>query len=422
MTEKSTKSILFGVQKQQLKHLSSSDYKAIRELCFLSKNMYNVALYKIRQYYFTQKKFLGYNSNYHLCKYNENYNMLNCNSAQQIMKVVDRNFKSFFSLIEMAKKGEYQYKDIKLPGYLPKDGFFNLIFNEFNASKDKFTIPMSTTFKRLYGKVEIKIPSNLKSKLIKEIRILPKSDARFFEIQWVYEIEEFKGNLNKNNTLAIDLGVDNLCTCTINNGKAFIIDGKKLKSINQWVNKENSRLQSIKDKQKIKKTTKAQRKLWNKRSNRVNDSINKTVRVIIDYCLNNNIGSIVIGYNPTIKRKINLGKVNNQNFVNIPIGNLREKLTYQSQRYNINLIEQEESYTSKADFLANDSMPVYSTLDKKKYLFSGKRISRGQYKSSKDLILNADINGSFNIMRKANTKEINLNNRDYLNPIRIRIA
>ena len=101
---------------------------------------------------------------------------------------------------------------------------------------------------------------------------------------------------------------------------------------------------------------------------------------------------------------------------------MREKLTYQSQRYNINLIEQEESYTSKADFLANDSIPVYSTLDKRKYLFSGKRISRGQYKSSKDLILNADINGSFNIMRKANIKKINLNNRDYLNPLRIRIA
>ncbi|MBN4049369.1 transposase [bacterium AH-315-N14] len=192
--------------------------------------------------------------------------------------------------------------------------------------------------------------------------------------------------------------------------------------MNQWANKENSRLQSIKDKQKIKTTTKAQKKLWNKRSNRVNDYLNKTVRVIIDYCLNNDIGSIVVGYNPTIQRKVNLGKVNNQNFVNIPIGNIRERLTYQSQRYNINLIEQEESYTSKADFLANDSMPIYSALNKKRYLFSGKRISRGQYKSSKDLILNADINGSLNIMRKSNIKQINLNHKEYLNPIRTRIA
>lgn len=422
MPKKPTKEVLFGIQKQQLKHLSVDEYKALRELCILAKNMYNVALYNVRQYYFNEKKFLGYNSNYHLCKENENYAMLNSNSAQQIIKVVDRNFKSFFALIEVAKKGEYQYKDIKLPKYLPKDSFFNLIFGEFNASKNKFAVPMSPAFKRLYGKVEINMPSNLKGKAIKEVRILPKNNARFFEIQWIYEIQEFQGELDKNNTLAIDLGVDNLCTCTTNEGRAFIIDGKKLKSINQWVNKANSRLQSIKDKQKIKRTTKAQRRIWSKRNNKVNDYLNKTVKIIIDYCLNNNIGTIVVGYNPTMQKNSNLGKTNNQNFVNIPIGNIREKLNYQCQRYNINLIEQEESYSSKADFLANDSMPIYSAFDKKVYAFSGKRISRGQYKSATGVVLNSDINGSLNIMRKANIKNINLSHKEYLNPIRIKVA
>lgn len=422
MPKKSSKEVLFGIQKQQLKHLTANEYKALKELCSLSKNIYNVALYNIRQYYFTEKKYLGYNSNYHLCKNNENYALLNSNSAQQILKVVDRNFKSFFALIKRAQKGEYQYKDIKLPKYLPKDGFFNLLFGEFNASKDKFLVPMSPDFKRLYGKVEIKKPSNLKGKVIKEVRILPKNNARFFEIQWIYEIQEFKGNLDKNNTLAIDLGVDNLCTCTTNSGNAFIIDGKKLKSINQWANKENSRLQSIKDKQKIKGITKVQRKLWRKRTNKVNDYLSKTVKIIIDYCLNNNIGSIVVGYNPTIQKEVNLGKSNNQNFVNIPIGNIREKLTYQCQRYNIDLIEQEESYTSKSDFLSNDSMPIYSAFDKTRYSFNGKRITRGQYKSATGIILNADINGSLNIMRKANIKNIDLTHKEYLNPIRIKIA
>lgn len=423
MPKKLTKEVLFGIQKQQLKRLTVNEYKALRELCKLSKNMYNVALYNIRQYYFTEKKYLGYNSNYHLCKDNENYAILNSNSAQQIMKVADRNFKSFFALIKMAQKGEYQYKDIKMPKYLPKDGFSNLIFGEFNTSKNKFTVPMSPAFKRLYGKVEINLPSNLKDKKIKEVRIIPKDkNARFFEIQYIYEIEKFKGNLDKNNTLAIDLGVNNLCTCTTNNGKASIIDGKKLKSINQWANKENSRLQSIKDKQKIKGTTKAQRKLWNKRNNRINDYINKTVKIIIDYCLNNDIGTIVVGYNPTIQKEVNLGKRNNQSFVNIPIGNIREKLTYQCKRYKINLIEQEESYTSKADFLANDSMPTYNVFDKKTYLFSGKRVTRGQYKSATGVILNADINGSLNIMRKVNINSINLVCKEYLNPKRIKIA
>ncbi|HEY5560671.1 MAG TPA: transposase [Clostridiaceae bacterium] len=350
MPKKTTNDILFGVQKQQLKHLSSDEYKALKELCFLSKNIYNVALYNVRQCFFAEKRFLTYESNYHLCKSNENYAQLNCNSAQQIIKVVDRNMKSFFALIKMAQEGDYQYKDISLPRYLKKDGYFNLIFGEFNSSKDTFIVPMSPSFKRLYGKVEINIPSNLKGKLIKEVRILSKDNARFFEIQWIYEIQEFMGNLDKNNTLAIDLGVSNLCTCTTNNGNAFIIDGKKLKSINQWANKENSRLQSIKDKQKIKTTTKAQRRLWYKRNNRVNDYLSKTVKIIIDYCLCNNIGTIAVGYNLAIQKEVRLGKINNQNFVNIPIGYIKQKLNYQCQRYNINLLSKKKVIHQKQTF------------------------------------------------------------------------
>lgn len=412
--------VLFGVQKQQLKHLTKKEYVALKELCFLSKNMYNVALYSIRQYYFTEKKFLNYEKNYHICKENENFALLNSNSAQQIMKVVDRNFKSFFSLIQLAKKGQYQFKNIKLPKYLPKDSYFNLIFGEFNCNKEKFTVPMSPAFKRLYGKVEFNLPKNLKGKKIKEVRILPKNKARFFEVQYIYELEESQIKLNEQNVLAIDLGVDNLCTCVTNNGNSFIIDGKKLKSYNQWANKENSRLQSIKDKQGIKGTTKKQRKLWNKRNNRFNDYLNKSVKTIIDYCVQNDIGTIVIGYNPTIQKEINLGKSNNQNFVNIPIGNIREKLQYKCERNNIKLIEQEESYTSKADFFANDIIPIFKVGDKTTYTFSGKRISRGQYKSNTGIILNADVNGALNILRKSNVIKLNIDKVEQ--PKRIRIA
>lgn len=419
MAKQPNTNVLFGVQKQQLKHLSKTEYLALKELCFLSKNMYNVALYSVRQYYFKEKKFLNYAKNYHICKDNENFTLLNSNSAQQIMKVVDRNFKSFFSLIELAKKGRYQYKDIKIPKYLPKDGYFNLIFGEFNCKKDTFTVPMSPAFKRLYGKVEFNLPKNLKGKKIKEVRILPKNNARFFEVQYIYELDESQINLNENNVLAIDLGVDNLCSCVTNNGNSFIIDGKKLKSINQWANKENSRLQGIKDKQKIKTTTKKQRKLWAKRNNRVNDYLNKSVKTIIDYCVQNDIGTIVVGYNPTIQKKTNLGKTNNQNFVNIPIGNLREKLQYQCERNNIKFVEQEESYTSKADFLANDTIPIFKVGDKTKYKFSGNRISRGMYKSSTGIILNADINGALNIMRKSQI--IALSIKEIMQPQRIRI-
>ena len=422
MSKGKTKEILFGVQKQQLKHLTASEYTAIKELCSLSKNMYNVALYNVRQYFFTEKKYLSYESNYKLCKDNENYKLMNSNSAQQVMKVVDRNFKSFFALIRLAKKGNYQYRDIKLPRYLSKEGFFNLIFAEFSLLNGYFTVPMSTTYRKEHGNIKIKYPSNLEGKKIKEVRILPKSNARFFEIQYIYEIESSKEALNKNNSLAIDIGIDNLATCVTNKGKAFIIDGKRLKSVNAFTNKVNARLQSIKDKQGIEKTTKAQGKLWDKRNRRVNDYLSKSARIIIEHCISNDIGTLVVGYNPTIQRKSNIGKKNNQNFVNLPIGRLRDKLSYYCKRHNITFIEQEESYTSKADFLANDKMPIYKAFNSKPYTFSGKRTHRGLYTSSTGVRLNADINGALNILRKSNAAKINLQNKEYLSPIRLKVS
>ena len=422
MAKGKTKNILFGIQKQQLKHLSADEYKALRELCFLSKNMYNVALYNIRQYYFSEKKYLSYESNYKLCKDNENYALMNSNSAQQIMKVVDRNFKSFFALIELAKKGNYQYEQINLPHYLKKDGFFNLIFAEFSLKDGLFTVPMSTSFRRLYGKVSIKLPYNLLDKKIKEVRILPKSNARFFEVQYIYEIEPSKEILNPNNALAVDLGIDNLATCVTNTGKSFIIDGKRLKSINAYTNKVNAKLQSIKDKQKIKSTTKQQKKLWDKRNCKVNDYLNKSARMVIDYCIANDIGTLVVGYNPTIQQNSDMGKINNQNFVNLPIGQLRDKLNYLCKRYNINFVEQEESYTSNADFLADDDIPTYKASDSKTYTFSGKRIQRGLYQSSTGVLLNADCNGALNILRKSKTAPINLQNNEYLSPKRLKVS
>ena len=422
MAKGKTKNILFGIQKQQLKHLSADEYKALRELCFLSKNMYNVALYNIRQYYFSEKKYLSYESNYKLCKDNENYALMNSNSAQQIMKVVDRNFKSFFALIELAKKGNYQYEQINLPHYLKKDGFFNLIFAEFSLKDGLFTVPMSTSFRRLYGKVSIKLPYNLLDKKIKEVRILPKSNARFFEVQYIYEIEPSKEILNPNNALAVDLGIDNLATCVTNTGKSFIIDGKRLKSINAYTNKVNAKLQCIKDKQKIKSTTKQQKKLWDKRNCKVNDYLNKSARMVIDYCIANDIGTLVVGYNPTIQQNSDMGKINNQNFVNLPIGQLRDKLNYLCKRYNINFVEQEESYTSKADFLADDDIPTYKAFDSKTYTFSGKRIQRGLYQSSTGILLNADCNGALNILRKSKTAPINLQNNEYLSPKRLKVS
>ena len=364
-----------------------------------------------------------YEKNYALLKHSENYKSLNSNMAQQILKEVDSMFQSFFGLIKLAEKDRYSFKDIKLPHYLPKDSFTTLVigFVRFN----ELTIPYSQSYKKGHKGITINLPPKLAGKKVKEIRIIPKSKARFFEIQYCYEAEEIRSNLDENHVLAIDFGVDNLAACVTSKGKTFIIDGKRLKSINQWFHKENARLQRIKDKQKFgKKSTNKQQTIRRNRNNKVNDYMNKSARIIINYCLNNDIGTLVCGYNKTFQKNSDIGKQNNQNFVNIPFGKLREKFRYLCKLYGIQYIEQEESYTSKASFFDNDIIPVYNQDNPQTYTFSGKRIKRGLYQCANGKTLNADINGALNILRKSNVVSLmGLYDRGELDtPIRIRVA
>ncbi|MBR5913528.1 MAG: transposase [Selenomonadaceae bacterium] len=411
--------------KQQVKQLSKEDYRNIKRLSHIAKNLANQAIYNVRQYYFNEGKYLNFEKNYTLLKNSPNYKALNSNMAQQIMKEVDGMFQSFFALLELAKQGKYSFNAVKLPKYLPKNGFTTLIIGFVRINGNQLTIPYSRSYSKEHSKVTINIPPILEGKKIKEIRIIPKIKARFFEIQYTYEVSEEQRSLDKNKALAIDLGIDNLATCVTSAGNAFIVDGRRLKSINQWYNKENARLQSIKDKQKFgKKSTNRQNQIARKRNNCVNDYMSKTARIIINYCLNHTIGTLVCGYNVTFQQNINLGKVTNQNFVNIPFGKLRDKLKYLSKLYGISYVEQEESYTSKASFLDKDEIPIYNADNPQTYEFSGKRITRGQYRTSKGYVLNADVNGAANILRKSKVVFLEgLYNRGELDtPIRIRVA
>ena len=212
-------------------------------------------------------------------------------------------------------------------------------------------------------------------------------------------------------------------TCATSEGDTFILDGRRLKAINQWYNKENARLQGIKDKQKYgKKPTFGQKQLARKRKLRVNDYISKACRKVIEYCLLNGIGILVCGYNVTFQRDANMGRVNNQNFVNIPYGEIRQKLAYLCELYGIEYVEQEESYTSKASFWDRDKMPVYNADNPQKYEFSGRRIHRGLYRTSTGFEFNADVNGALNILRKSNVVSLRgLYSRGGLaTPLRIR--
>ena len=411
--------------KQQVKHLSKEDYKSIKELCHVAKNLTNEAIYNVRQYYFTEGKFLKYEKNYTLLKNSPNYKALNSNMAQQILKEVDGSFKSFFGLLKLAKQGKYAFKDCKLPHYLPKDGYTTLVIGFVRLNGNKLILPFSNVFKKTHKAVEITIPPVLLDKKIKEIRILPKSNVRFFEIQYIYEAECIQRNLNTQNALALDLGINNLVTAVSNTGASFIIDGKRLKSINQWFNKENARLQSVKDKQHFgKRTTNRQKAISRNRNNKVNDYMNKAARRVIDYCIMNDIGTLVTGYNVTFQKGRHIGKQNNQDFVNIPYGRLRDKLSYLCELNGIDYIEQEESYTSKASFWDKDEIPVYNNDNPKEYKFSGNRVHRGLYRTANGKALNADINGALNIMRKSSVVDMNIlySRGEVDTPVRIRIA
>ena len=402
--------------KQQLNNLSKSEYLVLRELCRVSKDLYNQALYEIRQEYFRSKKHLNY---YDVCKKlqgTETYSLLQAQMSQQTLKVVDENFKSFFGLIRKKLKA-------RIPKYLDKDGFFKLTIPTVSIKNDKIQLPYSRQYAKEHNKIYLKVPNILNGKKVKQVWIIPRQNARFFEVQYIYKVEPKEKKPIKN-ALAIDLGIDNLCTCVTSSGKSFIMDGKKLKSFNQWYNKETSRLSSIKDKQKIKGYTKKLYRVVTKRNNRVSDILHKSCKYIINYCIDNNIDTVVCGMNKDFQRYSNLGKANNQKFTQIPFGRVRNILNYLCELNGINFIEQEESYTSKASFWNRDEIPVFSSESKVKYDFSGKRVHRGLYRSMNGILLNADVNGALNILRKSNVVSLEaLYSRGVLNPpSRIRVA
>ena len=395
---------MYLTQSNVIRKLSKEEYAMLREMCRYSNNLYNVALYNIRQYYFQEKKFLRYEENYHVCKTNENYGLLQAGVSQQTLKVVDRSFKSFFNLIKKAKSGEYRFQDIKMPHYREKGGLFNLVLstNAINIKDGFLTVPVSREFSKLHGGKQIRIPfpGRLVDKKIKEVRICPVYGGRYFKIQYCYVQEVEPQKVSPNKTLAIDIGLENLATCVSTTGTSFIMDGRKIKSINQWWNKRKAFYQSVADKQGVKKTERLTN-LARKRNNRVQDYIRKTARYIVNFCIKNEIGTIVCGYNLDFKRGMNLGKKNNQQFTQISFGSLREALKNLCERYGIRYVEQEESYTSKASFLDLDDIPVYNAENPYKGTFSGKRVHRGLYRFSDGRIVNADVNGAANILRKS---------------------
>ncbi|MBR4151533.1 MAG: transposase [Selenomonadaceae bacterium] len=411
---------MYLTQINMIRGLTKAEYFQLRELCFFSNCLYNFALYNVRQKYFADKTYLKFESNYHACKDNDNYKLLQSNMAQQTLRAVDFAFKSFFATVGKVKGA-------RPPHYRKKGGLFTLIItsNSISIQNGYLTIPQSRTYTSVLNshRIRIKVPERLNGKKIREVKIIPLYNGRAFKIAYCYEVEAENLNLNRENALAIDIGLDNLATCVTNFGTSFIMDGRKIKQINRNWNKRRAHLQSILWKQGC-HSSKLLERITLKRNNRVNDFIKKTARHIINHCIANNIGTVVVGHNPDFKRGINLGKKTNQQFTQIPFGALRQQLKTLCERYGMNYIEQEESYTSKASFLDLDEIPTYDADNLQEYAFSGKRIKRGLYKSKNGRLINADVNGAANILRKSKQ---NLNIERLCaglldRPLRIRVA
>lgn len=418
--------------KCNLKHLTSKEYEYLRKLCHLSKSVYNEALYNVRQHYQETKQHLSYEENVKLMVDSDNYFRLGSNVSQQTMRALEGEYKSYFSLLKLAKEGKYDITKVKSPHYKEKDGFYYVCFahaGENSLKNGKFKVPISRILAKENPdfKMFVNIPKFVIGKKLRQIRIYPRCNGRYFEMVIIFDDEEpSKQELDSTKALAIDLGVNNLMTCATSDGKSFIIDGRKLKSINQWFNKTQARLSSIKDKQQLEvKQTKRQARLSLKRERRIQDYIYKSSKYVVNYCFNNNIGNLVYGYNQDFQQAPKLYyKKSKQNFVNIPFGNLKARLKYLCELKGIKFIEQEESYTSKASFWDNDFIPVYDIESTQIHQFSGKRVHRGQYKTSTGKFLNADLNGALNILRKSNVVDLSvLYASGTVNvPIRIRLA
>ena len=360
-------------------------YKELKNLCRLSKNLYNATLYEIRQYFFENKKYLSYPLIDKKFKETNNidYKSLPSQTAQQTMRVVDSSFRSFFKLLNMKNKGSYN-RNISIPHYLKTDGYFTLIYTDQQLGKKLLNgiirLPLSN----------IEFHSNKKN--IKQVRFIPSNNYIIMEV--IYEIKESEIREDNNRYCGIDLGLNNLATVTSNVLKPYIINGRPVKSINQYYNKKRAHLQS---KLKDQKTSKRIQRLTLKRNNKINDYFHKASSYIVNQLVSNSINTIIIGHNKDWKQDINMGSKNNQSFTSVPHTKLINQLRYKCRLVGINVICREESYTSKSSFLDRDPIP---NLKDDKISFSGERIKRGLYRSGSGRLINADVNGSYNIMRK----------------------
>lgn len=384
-------------------HIISRNSPFFREcdfLCLKSKELYNSCLYTIRQAYIKDKLNLLYEL-HSLMKDTDQYMTLPAKVSSTVLLMVQHNFKSYFKATAEFHKNPSKFLGRpKLPGYLDVEkGRYFVSFTNQAFSKKVF----KKSGKILLSKTGIEFNTRIIDiESINCIRIIPRNDQYVIEV--IYTIPDVKPLACNDRFIGIDLGVSNLMTVVSNDLEVtpIIINGKPLKSINQFYNKKLAQMTSILETRNHKKTSKGTIKVTNKRKLKVDNYLHKASKAVVSYCQENKINTIVIGKNDNWKQDASMGKKSNQGFINIPHSRLIEMISYKSEIAGISVILQEESYTSKASFLNLDNIPTYKKGKINEQEFSGYRESRGVYKiKGQKIRINADVNGAYNILRKA---------------------
>ena len=394
------------------------DTERILHYCEVSKNLYNQALYLVKQS-LKNNKFLFYNDLDKLMKSTLNLEgecnyrlMPKAQAAQQCLKSLDKSLKSYFKAIKDWSKHKDKYKGKpKLPNYKKK-------YNQLIIPSQSCQIRNKFVYLQKDLKVFMPQWEKFGKELTKfnQVRINPLRNGKVIEIEIIYEKEVMNNALDYDRCASIDLGVDNLVTMVIDGSQPLIYNGKQIKSINQLFNKCLANCKSNLDKcNKGKRTSKRIQMLYESRKNIMNDLLHKVSRHIIRTIVNKGIGTLVVGYNRGWKDCIRIGKRNNQTFVQIPYDTLLSYIRYKCELNGIKYIEIEESYSSKCDGLSMESIEKHD-------IYNGKRIKRGLFQSSTKRLINADVNGALNIMRKVvndSAKQI-IDSGLLFNPIKLR--
>ena len=368
--------------------------------CAVANNLYNQALYIIKQQYELNGTHISYPTMDKLMKTvpnlegTINYRLLKSKVTQQVLILLDKNYQSYFKSIQDYRKNPSKYKSQPKPPEFKKKGELdNLIYtNQACRIKDGL---LFLSERGLVFSIPIPPYKGKDFKDFNQVRVIPTKIKNRFRIQIMYEVkQEINTNLDHSEFSSIDLGINNLVTLLLPNDRPLLIDGKEIKSYNQFYNKNKARLQSIKDLQGGKKGyTKQLYQIEHNRENYINDSFHKISRFLVNLLLDKQIGNLVIGYNEGWKDSINLGVKTNQKFCNIPHRRLIDMIGYKCEMVGITLVLKEESHTSKTDHLAGEQMCHHD-----KYM--GHRKYRGLFQSSTGTTLNADVNGALGIMRK----------------------